>query len=451
MKRFKICLLSALMLVCFSVPAWAIGISSVKIDSSNNIAIDGIGFGTKPQVFFGSPVPNMKVFAAQKLTPSVQTLSTTDQRITASLTSLGTITPGTYEVIVKNPVIGTVAKYEVTYGAASNGDIGALNQRFTNFSTSNTAALKNYSTELNNETTRAEGAEANELPLSGGTLTGALTLAGDPTSNMQAATKQYADAAAKTAAKPDPATMQAALLQWYSRTVALGTEPYAVAFDGVHVWVTNYNDNTVSEIDPSTATVINNFSVGKNPSAVAFDGMHVWVTNYNDNTVSEIDPSTATVVKIVGVGNGPDGVTFDGTHVWVTNSGDKTVSKIDPSSATVINTVNVGYLPYGMAFDGTHVWVTNYGDKTVSEIDTSTATVINTVNVGTYPNGAAFDGTHVWVVNYGDSTVSEIDPTTATVINTVTVGGSPYGLAFDGAHVWVTNWGSNSVTEIPTR
>ena len=32
------------------------------------------------------------------------------------------------------------------------------------------------------------------LPKSGGTMTGALTLNSDPTSNLEAATKQYADA-----------------------------------------------------------------------------------------------------------------------------------------------------------------------------------------------------------------------------------------------------------------
>jgi len=38
-----------------------------------------------------------------------------------------------------------------------------------------------------------DDADALRLPLSGGTLTGALTLSGPPTTNLHAASKQYVD------------------------------------------------------------------------------------------------------------------------------------------------------------------------------------------------------------------------------------------------------------------
>jgi len=31
-------------------------------------------------------------------------------------------------------------------------------------------------------------------------------------------------------------------------TIAVGDSPYGVAFDGTHMWVTNYDDDTVSKI-----------------------------------------------------------------------------------------------------------------------------------------------------------------------------------------------------------
>lgn len=43
------------------------------------------------------------------------------------------------------------------------------------------------------------------LPLSGGTMEGPITLSGDPTQDLQAATKQYTDKAAK---KYQPSTFQ---------------------------------------------------------------------------------------------------------------------------------------------------------------------------------------------------------------------------------------------------
>lgn len=41
--------------------------------------------------------------------------------------------------------------------------------------------------------TTLQGAQANYLPLAGGTMTGAITLAADPTSDMEAADKHYVD------------------------------------------------------------------------------------------------------------------------------------------------------------------------------------------------------------------------------------------------------------------
>ena len=38
-----------------------------------------------------------------------------------------------------------------------------------------------------------------------------------------------------------------------------------------------------------------------------------------DNTVSELNASTGSVVQTITVGSGPYGVSSDGTHVWVTN------------------------------------------------------------------------------------------------------------------------------------
>ncbi len=55
-------------------------------------------------------------------------------------------------------------------------------------------------------------------------------------------------------------------------------------------WVTNLNENTVSEIEASSGAVIRKIAVGS-PFAVSSDGTHVWVANISENTVSEISTS----------------------------------------------------------------------------------------------------------------------------------------------------------------
>ena len=78
-----------------------------------------------------------------------------------------------------------------------------------------------------------------------------------------------------------------------------------------------------------------------------------------ENTVSEIEASSGTVIRTIHVGKGPWGVSSDGTHVWVTNEYEGTVSEIKASSGTVIRTIHVGKEPLGVSSDGTHVWVAN--------------------------------------------------------------------------------------------
>ena len=245
-------------------------------------------------------------------------------------------------------------------------------------------------------------------------------------------------------------------------TIPVGKSPWGVSSDGTHVWVANWGDDAVSEIDASTGTVVKTIPVGSNPEGVSSDGSHVWVANWGDGTVSEIDASTGTVVNTIPVGNSnpyfdgePVGVSSDGTHVWVANWHDGSVSEIDASTGAVVNTIDFGGSPDGVSSDGTHVWVTNWnggGAGLVSEIDASTGTVVNTIPVGTGAVGVSSDRTHVWATNEGDDAVSEIDASTGTVVNTITPDheppAGPHGVSSDGTHVWVTIAGDDAVSEI---
>ncbi|MHB8174786.1 MAG: hypothetical protein ACYDFU_10060, partial [Nitrospirota bacterium] len=156
MRKLLVSSLAVFMLVLASAPAWAMGISSATIDSAvspNTITITGAGFNARPQVWFNSPVPNPTTEKSRMLTPT--SASTTS--ITATLPS--GIAPGMYELIVRNPVNGAVARYEITYGAANNSDVSALTTRFANLSTSKTAADAGLYANIGNETTRATGVE----------------------------------------------------------------------------------------------------------------------------------------------------------------------------------------------------------------------------------------------------------------------------------------------------
>ncbi|WBP85190.1 Ig-like domain repeat protein [Kitasatospora cathayae] len=245
-------------------------------------------------------------------------------------------------------------------------------------------------------------------------------------------------------------------------TVAVGSFPTGVAItpDGLHAYVTNEGDNTVSVIATATNTVTATIPVGSGPFDVAItpDGLHAYVTNEGGNSVSVIATATNTTVATIPVGSGPFGVAVapGGLHAYVTNSGDNTVSVIATVTNTVTATVAVGTVPFGVAItpDGLHAYVTNEGGNSVSVIDTATNTVTATVAVGAAPTGVAVspDGLHAYVTNNGDNTVSVIATATNTVTATITVGAAPTGVAVspDGLHAYVTNNGDNTVSVIAT-
>lgn len=60
-----------------------------------------------------------------------------------------------------------------------------------------------------------------------------------------------------------------------------------VAFDGAHLWVTNSNGNSVTELNASNGNWVQTLSGGsyafRAPSAIAFDGTHLWATNSSGN------------------------------------------------------------------------------------------------------------------------------------------------------------------------
>ena len=65
---------------------------------------------------------------------------------------------------------------------------------------------------------------------------------------------------------------------------AVGVEPVDPAKRGE----LDVLDDTVSKIVAATGVVADTIGVGDGPYAVAFDGTHIWVTNTNDDTVSKI-------------------------------------------------------------------------------------------------------------------------------------------------------------------
>jgi YVTN family beta-propeller protein len=139
-------------------------------------------------------------------------------------------------------------------------------------------------------------------------------------------------------------------------------------YGGRAVWVGEQFGNRVFRIDTRIGRV-SFVRVGNGPRALAVSPTAVWVSNFSDNTVSRIDPSTRKVVATIPVGKGPDNAAIagDGT-VFVPDVTAGTVSRIDPATNKVVDTIEVGAQPFPIAFAFGDIWVPIYGGRDVDRI-----------------------------------------------------------------------------------
>jgi DNA-binding beta-propeller fold protein YncE len=84
------------------------------------------------------------------------------------------------------------------------------------------------------------------------------------------------------------------------------------------------------------------------------DGGEIFVSNFGDDTISEIATGANEVGGAYVVGAAPLGgiVTADNATLWVSNSGDNTVAAYSIDDGKLINTVDVGDGPGPLALTG---------------------------------------------------------------------------------------------------
>jgi len=246
-------------------------------------------------------------------------------------------------------------------------------------------------------------------------------------------------------------------------TISLESKLYGeMAVSGKYIYVSNYDENTVSVIQTPENNVIGTIGVGDGPLGVSVtpDGGHVYVSNHDEDTVSVIQTLENSVIGTIGVGDGPLGVsvTPDGKYVYVSNYFEDTVSVIQTSDNTVIDTIVVGDGPFGVSVSphgcgNYHVYVSNYYEDTVSVIQPPENTEIYTIVVGDGPHGVSVapDGEYVYVSNFNDNTVSIIR-TSDNSVTVIPVGSLPYGISVTpcGDYVYVNNYNSDTVSVIRT-
>lgn len=152
-------------------------------------------------------------------------------------------------------------------------------------------------------------------------------------------------------------------------TIPVGLNPGAVAYspDGLHVYVVNSGDNTVSIIDTITDTVTATLHAGTNPVAVILspDNARAYVANYDSGDITIIDNKALKVLDHVSTGGGHPfafAVAPDSSFIFAACKDDTKdyvfAYSIDKSQLYTLGkgrqlTFNTRYNPLAVTFDST--------------------------------------------------------------------------------------------------
>src|SRR5665213_42208 len=97
---------------------------------------------------------------------------------------------------------------------------------------------------------------------------------------------------------------------WFGRSLRIG-------FAGLVLLCVTLSASLASQATGAlAAAVTQTISVGNCPQAVSADGTYVWVANYCDSSVTELNSSTGSIVQTIHVGRHPIAISSDRTHVW---------------------------------------------------------------------------------------------------------------------------------------
>jgi DNA-binding SARP family transcriptional activator/streptogramin lyase len=274
-----------------------------------------------------------------------------------------------------------------------------------------------------------------------------------------------------------------------TRSYPIGREPSALTVADDAVWVANYEDKTVTRIDPTSGRSVT-ISVGGHPAGIASSHGMVWVWTQEGLLVS-IDPryeeagqpvrlarpaeAGSELGRVVAAGGflwvtvpetsllrvdpahpdrqremitpqwGTEGplVDLDG-GLWVAGSGSAAyVYPIAGHPPEVGTGIYVGGPIRDLAVVGDTMWVLSGGPAfdrprpALRAVDLRDQLPGMSVSVGQDPVAVAAAAGSIWVADRSDRTIWRVDPSRGRVVETLKLAARPAALAGDRSGVWV--------------
>ena len=246
----------------------------------------------------------------------------------------------------------------------------------------------------------------------------------------------------------------------------------AVSRDGKTLVAANFENDSISVIDPETRKVIKEIkffvaggkvATGEFPFDVAIKNTNTgaaataFVSSQRDDEVLAVDLSSNAITRIA-VGSQPNKMLLssDGKRLYVANGNSDSISVIDTSLNKVVQIISLarsrekykGSNPNALAFspEGRLLFVTLGGENAVAVVDLRSGRVSGRIPTGWYPNSVSIsaDGSRLYVVNAKSN--SGPNPSNSRT----TAAGTARNTNFRNDYTWALEKAGISVIPVPS-
>jgi streptogramin lyase len=140
---------------------------------------------------------------------------------------------------------------------------------------------------------------------------------------------------------------------------------------GGYVWVPNRRRSRVSRVDPSSGER-KSTAIGLGAHRAAFGEQQIWVSNYDDGTVTQNTRALDNAATVALNVRGPQDLVVADGLVWVVSNLDDAVVRVDAKTGKPVGEpIAVGRNPFAIAAHGKSLWVTNLASGSVTRLDVS--------------------------------------------------------------------------------
>ncbi len=233
-----------------------------------------------------------------------------------------------------------------------------------------------------------------------------------------------------------------------------GDGPLDVAAAADGVWVLNYEEHSVTLVDPNDVGVMFTASVGDEVApTITADDNGAWVLLDNGTTLALLDPVSEEITDRIDVEGPLDGPAQDlaagGGWVWVTSGASGLMAQVDAESGEVAQTLDIGQSIVQPQVVGDVLWVVR--SDGLGEYDLDTGDELRVIESDRTIRGYAVGEDAIWLLTDIDGeleqgTVVTVDLASGQQTTEVVVGGTrPSGMVLVDDRLVVTGSGGMMV------